>query len=159
MLYMCMYLPPCVQLYAWLCIGSIMVHCIMVQIYTISIMHYRMCLDKGQLHLQEKEALLPPEPTDNAEQPTVSCLFRMPDGTRASRRFLQSQPAQSLFDYADAKGAGGLPFGGYQLVMQFPRRVVDFALVQSKSILEAGLSSPQEVLLLERIATNQTMMH
>lgn len=108
---------------------------------------------------QEKEALLPPEPTDNAEQPTVSCLFRMPDGTRASRRFLQSQPAQLLFDYADAKGAGGLPFGGYQLVMQFPRRVVDFALVQSKSILEAGLSSPQEVLLLERIATNQTMMH
>ena len=80
----------------------------------------------------------------------MSCLFRMPDGTRASRVFLQSQSAKLLFDFADAKGAGGLPFGGYHLVMQFPRRVVDAASVQTKSIAEAGLISPQEVLLLER---------
>lgn len=107
--------------------------------------------------MQEKEALLPPEPPGNAEQPTISCLFRMPDGTRASRRFLQSQPAQLLFDFADARGAGGLPFGGYQLVMQFPRRVVDPLMIQSRSIAEAGLSSGQEVLLLERNSNDQTM--
>ncbi len=107
--------------------------------------------------VQEKEALLPPEPSGNAEQPIVSCLFRMPDGTRASRKFFQSQPARLLFDFADARGAGGLPFGGYQLVMQFPRRVVDPAVIQSRSIAEAGLSAGQEVLLLERKSEDQTM--
>ena len=115
------------------------------------VMSYLMC------DVQEKEALLPPEPSGNTEQPTVSCLFRMPDGTRASRRFFQSQPAQLLFDFADAKGAGGLPFGGYQLVMQFPRRVVDPVVIQSRSIAEAGLSAGQEVLLLERKSEDQTM--
>lgn len=106
--------------------------------------------------LQEKAALLPPEPIGNAEGPVVSCLFRMPDGTRASRVFLQSQPANLLFDFADAKGAGGLPFGGYQLIMQFPRRVVAAELVQTKSIAEAGLTSPQEVLLLERTPNSES---
>ena len=106
--------------------------------------------------LQEKEASLPPEPSGNTEQPTVSCLFRMPDGTRASRRFLQTQPASLLFDFADARGAGGLPFGGYHLVMQFPRRVVDLATVQNKSVARAGLVSPQEVLLLERTVPNES---
>lgn len=108
--------------------------------------------------LQEKAALLPPEPSGNAEGPVVSCLFRMPDGTRASRVFLQSQPANLLFDFADAKGAGGLPFGGYQLVMQFPRRVVAAESVQTKSIAEAGLTSPQEVLLLERTSDTESVM-
>ena len=103
--------------------------------------------------LQGKEASLPPEPTGNAEGPIVSCLIRMPDGTRASRRFLQSQGAQILFDFADARGAGGLPPGTYQLVMQFPRRVITAELAQSKSLIEVGLSSPQEVLLLERCST------
>ena len=102
--------------------------------------------------------MLPPEPSGNSEQPLVSCLFRMPDGTRASRRFLQTQPASLLFDFADARGAGGLPFGGYQLVMQFPRRVVSTASVQAKSIAEAGLTSPQEVLLLERTIQNEDMV-
>ena len=107
--------------------------------------------------MQEKAALLPPEPSGNTEGPKVSCLFRMPDGTRASRLFLQNQPANLLFDFADAKGAGGLPFGGYHLVMQFPRRVVDAASVQTKSIAEAGLTSSQEVLLLERTSQAESV--
>lgn len=82
----------------------------------------------------------------------------MPDGTRASRVFLQSQPANLLFNFADAKGAGGLPFGGYRLVMQFPRRVIDAALVQTQSIAEAGLTSPQEVLLLEAVHQAESMV-
>lgn len=102
--------------------------------------------------------MLPPEPTGSAEGPVVSCLFRMPDGTRASRVFLQSQPANLLFNFADAKGAGGLPFGGYRLVMQFPRRVIDAALVQTQSIAEAGLTSPQEVLLLEAVHQAESMV-
>ena len=103
--------------------------------------------------LQEKEASLPPEPTGNAEGPIVSCLIRMPDGTRASRSFLQSQGAQVLFDFADARGGGGLPPGTYQLVMQFPRRVITAELAQAKSLAEVGLNSQQEVLLLERVST------
>ena len=107
---------------------------------------------------QEKEAGLPPEPTGNAEGPTVTCLFRMPDGTRASRKFLQSQAASLLFDFADARGAGGLLFGGYHLVTQFPRRVVDAASIQTKSIAEAGLTSAQEVLLLEQMMQDQSVV-
>lgn len=107
--------------------------------------------------LQEKEALLPPEPSGHVQEPVVSCLFRMPDGTRASRKFLQSQPAQLLFDFADARGAGGLAFGSYQFVMQFPRRVIEPASTQSKSIAEAGLGSGQEVLLLEHLVPPEDM--
>ena len=70
---------------------------------------------------------------------------------------MQSQPASMLFDFADARGAGGLPFGGYLLVMQFPRRVVDMSSAQTKSLAEAGLTSLQEVLLLERISRNESM--
>lgn len=106
------------------------------------------------LWLQEKKALLPPEPSGNAE-PVVTCLFRMPDGTRASRRFLQNQNAQVLFHFADSRGAGGLSFGSYQLVTQFPRRVITAADTDDKSLAELGISG-QEVLLLERLATAQS---
>lgn len=94
---------------------------------------------------------MPPEPSGNAE-PVVTCLFRMPDGTRASRKFLQSQGAHVLFDFADSKGAGGLPIGAYQLVTQFPRRVVAVTDTHDKSLEDLGFTA-QEVLLLERLAT------
>ena len=81
----------------------------------------------------------------------------MPDGTRATRKFLQTQPAHLLFDFADARGAGGLPFGGYQLVMQLPRRVLELASLQSKTMAEAGLASGQEVLLLERLSSPESV--
>ena len=76
----------------------------------------------------------------------------MPDGTRASRKFLQSQGAQVLFDFADSKGAGGLPFDGYQLVTQFPRRVITADDTRGKSLAEVGVTA-QEMLLLERLVT------
>ena len=79
----------------------------------------------------------------------------MPDGTRASRRFLQTQGAQVLFDFADSKGAGGLPFGSYQLVTQFPRRVIKAEDTLDKSLAEMGFVA-QEVLLLERLMTAET---
>ena len=79
----------------------------------------------------------------------------MPDGTRASRRFLQTHGAQVLFDFADSKGAGGLPFGSYQLVTQFPRRVIKAEDTHNRSLAELGFAV-QEVLLLERLMTSET---
>jgi ubiquitin fusion degradation protein 1 len=95
-----------------------------------------------------KEGGLPPEAEAGCGEPLVACLFRLPDGGRASRRVLLGQPLQLLFDYVDSIGAGGLAFGGYQLVAQYPRRVFGPGSGAS-SLLELGFSSGQEVLLLE----------
>lgn len=40
------------------------------------------------------EAALLPEPAADCVEPTVTCLFRFPDGGRHSRRFLLSSPLQ-----------------------------------------------------------------
>jgi hypothetical protein len=73
--------------------------------------------------LRAREAELGPEPTPDCGEPTAMCAVRMPDGTRAARRFRLSDPVSLLFEFVDAKGAGGVQ-GGYQLVTQFPRRVI-----------------------------------
>jgi hypothetical protein len=99
-----------------------------------------------EVHRRAKEASLPQEPAADCGEPLLACLFRLPDGGRASRRFLLAQPLQLLFDYVDSLGAGGMAFGGYQLVTQYPRRVL---VPGSGSLQEAGWSGGQEVLLLE----------
>ncbi|KAK9824172.1 hypothetical protein WJX72_008287 [[Myrmecia] bisecta] len=97
----------------------------------------------------EKEALLPPEPSTSSPEPTTMCLVRLPDGSRLSRRFLQAEPLQTVFDFVDARGGGGAPIGGYRLVTQFPRRV--FVGESGLTLAQAGLNSGQEVLLLEQL--------
>ena len=54
------------------------------------------------MSLQDKAAALPPEPGAE-EGATTSCLIRLPDGTRLSRRFHVSDPVRMLFDFVDAK--------------------------------------------------------
>ena len=51
---------------------------------------------------QDKAAALPPEPGAE-EEATTSCLIRLPNGTRLSRRFHISDPVRLLFDFVDAK--------------------------------------------------------
>lgn len=103
-----------------------------------------------EAHRVAKASSLPAEPAAEGGEATVVCLFRLPDGSRASRRFLLSQPLQLLFDYVDSQGAGGMEFGAYQLVTQYPRRVFVPSSGQS-TLSDVGLAAGQEVLLLEPV--------
>ena len=101
------------------------------------------------LHTQAKAEALPAEPEASTQQPVSTCLVRLPDGSRLTRRFLSASPLQVLFDFIDANGAGGLAPGSYQLVGGYPRRVVGGAL--DGSLLQADLGPGQHVLLLEPV--------
>lgn len=101
-----------------------------------------------------KAAALPLEPPAGAPQPHATCLFRMPDGGRASRRFTLQQPLQALFDFVDSVGAGGLEPGSYQLVTRFPRRVVGCEDAEAGRLLaDAGVAAgAQEAFFVEPLA-------
>lgn len=55
----------------------------------------------GVCAFQEKAAALPPEPP--LEESVTSCLIRLPNGARFSRRFRASDPLLHLFDFVDAQ--------------------------------------------------------
>jgi FAS-associated factor 2 len=100
--------------------------------------------------VQEKEAALGPEPPADCTEPVTTCLIRLPDGSRISRRFLVSSPLEDLFTFVDAKGAGGQPPSTYQLVGQYPRRIISPGC--AVTLADAGLRG-QEALLLEPVAS------
>ncbi len=98
--------------------------------------------------VQEKAAALPPEPTASAPEPLTTALFRFPDGSRISRRFLQSQPVQHLFDFVDAQPGGRSEPGQYQLAMQFPTRLLGLGDA-GKTLAEAQVGTGQEVVMVQ----------
>lgn len=51
----------------------------------------------------EKSAVLAPEVQADSPEPHTSLLFRLPDGTKLSRRFRLVQTVQELFDYLDSE--------------------------------------------------------
>lgn len=53
-----------------------------------------------------KSALLAPEVPPDSPEPHTSLLFRLPDGTKLSRRFKLDQAVQELFDYLDSEVGG-----------------------------------------------------
>jgi len=67
-----------------------------------------------------------PEPDVGSTIPVITCLFRLPDGGRYTRRFSIATPLQTLFDYVDSIGASGKLPGEYRLVTQYPRHVFDY---------------------------------
>jgi hypothetical protein len=57
-----------------------------------------------RLQLQaEKAALVAPELPADSDVPHLTLLFRLPDGSRLSRRFGLQQQLQQLYDYVDSK--------------------------------------------------------
>ena len=98
--------------------------------------------------MQEKAAALPPEPAAGAPTPLTTALFRFPDGGRVSRRFLQSQPVQHLFDFIDAQPGARSEPGQYQLAMQFPARLLGLEDA-GKTLAEAQVGTGQEVFMLQ----------
>lgn len=92
-----------------------------------------------------KAELLPQEP--EADAPHVRCLFRLPDGGRISRRWCLEQRLQSLYDFVDSEGGGGLAPHTYRLVAQYPRRVLE---ASQQTLGQAGFAAgQQEALLIE----------
>ena len=85
----------------------------------------------------------------------VQCVVRCPDGSRCVRRLRADDGVALLFalveaEYAEPEGGAPLP-AAFSLAAQFPRRVLlrpegDTA---GPSLAEAGLSSPQESLVVE----------
>jgi hypothetical protein len=57
-----------------------------------------------------KSALVSPEVAPDSPEPHTTLLFRLPDGTKFSRRFRLVQTVQELFDYLDSEvgGEGGM---------------------------------------------------
>ncbi len=98
-------------------------------------------------------AALPVEPPANSPQPTMALSFRLPDGTRLKRRFYSTAPVSELFKFVDAHGAGGCLQIGYQLVTQYPRRVITRepdaeatgSHTQTQGQQDAGGQTPMEV--------------
>lgn len=88
-----------------------------------------------------KSALLSPEVPSDSPEPHTSLLFRLPDGTKLSRRFRLDQAVQELFDYLDSEGAGGLWPDTYKLVLQYPRRVLEPADAASTTLQAAGFEA------------------
>jgi ubiquitin fusion degradation protein 1 len=89
----------------------------------------------------EKAALVAAEVDAGSAEPHAALLFRLPDGSRLSRRFKLAQQVNELFYFLDSGGAGGLWPGTYKLVLQFPRRVLTTAADGGSSLQEAGFEA------------------
>lgn len=60
----------------------------------------------------EKSARVAPEVAAGSAEPHASLLFRLPDGTKLSRRFRLLQTVQELFDFLDSEVGAGKQRGG-----------------------------------------------
>lgn len=105
--------------------------------------------------VKEAAEALPDEP-GASDEGVVNIAFKMPDGSRVTRRFLSSHSAQSLFSFIDGyeklhAGSSRLAVepGTYRLVAQHPRRVIEKNT--PGSIESAGLMHKQETLMLDLI--------
>lgn len=98
-------------------------------------------------HRLAKFEALPEEPPRD-EEGVFTCQLRSPQG-KFTRRFRFTDPLEVLLDFAESQG--GVP-GQYQLVVPFPRRVLLRDDASSRTtLLEAGLTSKQESVILERL--------
>lgn len=100
--------------------------------------------------MQEKEASLPAEPSvsDSSRGSILSCVFRLPDGGRFTRRVQSQDSLQLLFDFVDSKGGGGLESGSYSLATQFPRQLFPPSS-GSASLEQLGLTGGQHAFFVE----------
>ncbi|KFM23005.1 hypothetical protein F751_0363 [Auxenochlorella protothecoides] len=95
-------------------------------------------------------ARLPAEPGRGAAG-CATCLLRLGDGSRHTRRFFLDGSLQPLLEWAEASGAAALP-ERYNLVLQYPRRtLLPPQGGQWPSLAEAGLVEGQNVIFVEAL--------
>ncbi|CAM9544808.1 unnamed protein product [Ectocarpus sp. 8 AP-2014] len=98
-------------------------------------------------HRLAKFQQLPEEPPRD-EEGVFTCQLRTTEG-KFTRRFRFADALGVLLDFCEAQG--GVP-GQYRLVMRFPRRVLTRDDASAGTTLrEAGLTSKQESVILERL--------
>lgn len=98
-------------------------------------------------HRVKKFQELPEEPPRD-EEGVFTCQLRSPEG-KFTRRFRFGDSLGVLLDFAESQG--GVP-GQYRLVVPFPRRLLMRDDESSRTtLLEAGLTSKQESVILERL--------
>lgn len=91
--------------------------------------------------LQAKNAALPPQP-QAGDPESISIIIRMPDGSRYNRRFRKGDQLKVLFDFVDVESNGQIVKpASYQLVVPYPRKVLDASL--HGSLAEMGLVDNQ----------------
>ena len=100
-------------------------------------------------------AVLAAAPEAEAGAGSVQCVVRCPDGSRCVRRMRAADGVSLLFalveaEYVEPEGGAPLP-AAFSLAAQFPRRVLlrPDGGTAGPSLAEAGLSSPQESLVVE----------
>lgn len=77
---------------------------------------------RRQTELNRKRNSVPPEPREG-ESKVCNVAIRLPDGSRLTRKFRQSDTLQALYDFVDVNEVAGLEIGGYDLVSNYPRKV------------------------------------
>jgi len=80
---------------------------------------------------QSKRNLLGPEPAEGPE--TAQIVFRLPDGSKLTRRFLKQSAVSSLFLFLDSEER---QLSAYELVTSFPSHSLS---VQDRSLELEGL--------------------
>jgi hypothetical protein len=92
---------------------------------------------------------LPHEPPSSTPEPVLTAMFQLPDGTRPRRRFLLSTPVDTVFDFVDSVGGGGVRPESYRLVTRFPRRVLSKG--SGLDLARAQVSAGQMVFVVEEV--------
>ena len=101
--------------------------------------------EAAALRRREEAAARLPVPPESGAEGAISCVVRLPQGGRLSRVFASANLATTLFDWLAAEGADG-GNDGAQLVMQFPRRVLERASLQG-TLADMQLSKQEAFLL------------
>lgn len=108
----------------------------------------------------EKEALLSPELAADSDIPCVTLMFRLPDGTRLSRRFGLQQRLQELYYFCDSKvrSVGGNGLAGQMLIwIIFSMRSATFVRYgQVVCCCNAQHQCPWNILVIQHIASAVT---
>jgi len=99
---------------------------------------------------REKEAALAAhgEPDKTCTEPAASIVIRLPDGTRASRRFWGSDKMSRLFDWADVQG---VDITVARLVSTFPRRAFAYPEDADATVADSGLAPSAMLVIEERL--------
>lgn len=89
------------------------------------------------------ECQIPAEPVDGS--PSITTIrFRSPDGSMFSRRFLISEPLQTVLNYVTVRG---FPTDQFKVISSWPRR--DLTTSDVTSCLEELKLFPQETLMIQ----------
>lgn len=109
--------------------------------------------DREARRARKREALASSEPERGPE--VASIILRLPDGTRATRRFHFFDTLESVFDWTDTLGA---EISLVSLASTYPRRVFNYPEDNHVTLAQAELTPSASLLLEQRESTETSQM-